>query len=181
MRAAQIATTGTAMKAARKAGGLTQRDLAKQEGVSREAVQYWEAKAIVPLRYGAPCAFAKVLQLPELAKNFPNNAHAGDGVIRGDGKLPPRLKPTLKRRWCYGGNARPNVNPAAAWSAWPRRARAASAGISQRRAARGASFTVANRLVLGRRRGRLGLPRRNSGAGRRGGRRWPSNTNFQSH
>ncbi len=77
MRAAQIATTGAALKATRKAAGLTQLALAQRAGVSREAVQYWEAKATVPLRYGAPRVFAEVLDLPELAELSRNNARAG--------------------------------------------------------------------------------------------------------
>ena len=72
MRAAHIATTGAALKASRKAAGLTQRALAQRAGVSRECVQYWEAKATVPLRWGAPRAFAEVLDLPESAKIFPS-------------------------------------------------------------------------------------------------------------
>ncbi|TGD42287.1 XRE family transcriptional regulator [Pseudotabrizicola sediminis] len=77
MRAARIATTGAALKASRKAAGLTQRALAQLSGVSREAVQYWEAKNTVPLKWGAPRSFAKVLELPTLADLIPHNARAG--------------------------------------------------------------------------------------------------------
>ena len=76
MRAGRVSITGADLKVSRKAAGLTQRALAQRAGVSREAVQYWEAKATVPLRYGAPRAFAEVLQLPQLADLFPTNARA---------------------------------------------------------------------------------------------------------
>lgn len=77
MRAGRIATTGAALRATRKAAGLTQRALAERAGVSREAVQYWEAKDTVPLKWGAPRSFANVLELPTLADLFPHYARAG--------------------------------------------------------------------------------------------------------
>ena len=59
------AITGADLRAFRKAAKLTQAALADRAGVSRETVQYWERKSRVPLRYGAPANFAKVLDLPE--------------------------------------------------------------------------------------------------------------------
>jgi len=77
MRGGGVGISGASLRASRKAAGLTQRALAQRAGVSREAVQYWEAKATVPLRYGAPRAFAEVLQLPQLADLSRTNARAG--------------------------------------------------------------------------------------------------------
>ena len=41
------AMTGAELRAARKAAKLSQADLAKRVGVSRDTVQYWEAKAAI--------------------------------------------------------------------------------------------------------------------------------------
>lgn len=59
--------TGTELRACRKAANLTQAELAKRAGFARDAVWYWEGKDRVPLRSGAPAAFAKVLGLSENA------------------------------------------------------------------------------------------------------------------
>ena len=65
--------TGAELRAHRKAAGLSQVELAKRAGVARGAVGYWEAKAVVPTRYGAPGRFCDVLGLPYYANS---NAHA---------------------------------------------------------------------------------------------------------
>ena len=46
--------TGAELPAHRKAAGLSQSELAKRVGVSRDTVGYWEAKEVVPTRHGAP-------------------------------------------------------------------------------------------------------------------------------
>ena len=72
----QPAITGADLRAFRKAAKLTQAELAKLAGVSRDTVQYWEAKDRVPLRYGAPAKFAEVLDLPEDAGFSDHSARA---------------------------------------------------------------------------------------------------------
>jgi transcriptional regulator with XRE-family HTH domain len=74
--------TGAELRAHRKAAGLSQSELAKRAGVSRDAVGYWEAKEVVPTRYGAPNRFCEVLEL----RVFPrSNAHArGWGLTMPD-------------------------------------------------------------------------------------------------
>lgn len=64
MAARRYSITGADLRAYRNAAKLTQADLAKRAGVSRDTVQYWEAKERVPLRFGAPAKFAEVLDLP---------------------------------------------------------------------------------------------------------------------
>ncbi|MCB6179040.1 hypothetical protein LHP98_12990 [Rhodobacter sp. Har01] len=58
--------TGAKLREQRMAARLTQAERAARAGFDREAVFYWEAKPVVPLRYGAPRRFAEVLDLPEL-------------------------------------------------------------------------------------------------------------------
>ncbi len=59
--------TGVELRGCRKAANLTQAELARRAGFARDAVCYWEGKDRVPLRSGAPAAFAKVLGLSENA------------------------------------------------------------------------------------------------------------------
>lgn len=56
--------SGADLRRFRKASMLTQTELAKQAGFSRDAVCYWESKDKVPLCNGAPAAFARTLGLP---------------------------------------------------------------------------------------------------------------------
>lgn len=65
--------TGAELRAARKAAKVTQADLAKRIGVSRDTVQYWEAKAQIGW-HGAWRLMAEALGL---RINFPSNARAG--------------------------------------------------------------------------------------------------------
>ena len=66
--------TGADLRAHRKAAGFSQAALAKRAGFARGAVGYWERKAVVPTRYGAPRRFCDVLGV----RHFPpSNAHAG--------------------------------------------------------------------------------------------------------
>lgn len=59
--------TGADLRAHRNAAKLTQADLASRAGVTRDTVQYWEAKERVPLRFGAPAVMAEILGLPKNA------------------------------------------------------------------------------------------------------------------
>lgn len=68
--------TGADLRAHRKAAMLTQADLASRAGVTRDTVQYWEAKERVPLRFGAPAVMAEILDLPKDAGFLHPNARA---------------------------------------------------------------------------------------------------------
>lgn len=65
--------TGAELRAARKAMGMTQAALAARVGVSRDTVQYWEAKAVVK-GWGAGRRMAEALGLRVYWRN---NARAG--------------------------------------------------------------------------------------------------------
>jgi transcriptional regulator with XRE-family HTH domain len=65
--------TGAELRAARKAARMTQADLAKRVGVSRDTVQYWEAKAAIG-SHGAPRLMAEALGL---RINWQSSARAG--------------------------------------------------------------------------------------------------------
>jgi transcriptional regulator with XRE-family HTH domain len=78
----QPAITGAYLRAFRKAAKLTQAALADRAGVRRETVQYWERKSRVPLRYGAPAAFAKALGLPKDAGFLDHYVRAGGWGVR---------------------------------------------------------------------------------------------------
>lgn len=56
--------TGQELAAIRKAAGLTQVELARRAGISRDAVSYWENKSTVRRSSGGVAAIAKVLKLP---------------------------------------------------------------------------------------------------------------------
>lgn len=74
--------TGAELRAHRKAAGLTQAELAKRAGFSRDAVGYWEAKEVVSTRHGAPARFCEVLDLRVLSHHY---AHArGRGLTTPD-------------------------------------------------------------------------------------------------
>ena len=64
--------SGADLRAARKAAGLTQAQLAALTGFDRGAVWYWERKAVVSLREVAPKRFAAALGLPMLDYAAPN-------------------------------------------------------------------------------------------------------------
>jgi DNA-binding XRE family transcriptional regulator len=65
--------TGAELRAARKAAGLTQAAMAERVGVSRDTVQYWEAKPLI-CRWGAGKRMAEALGFAGLSRN---NARAG--------------------------------------------------------------------------------------------------------
>lgn len=65
--------TGAELRAARKAAKVTQADLAKRVGVSRDAVQYWEAKATI----GRRSAGERMAEALGLRINASPNARAG--------------------------------------------------------------------------------------------------------
>lgn len=67
---------GADLRAHRKAAKLTQAELGSRAGVTRDTVQYWEAKERVPLRFGAPAVMAEILDLPKNAGFFHPNARA---------------------------------------------------------------------------------------------------------
>ncbi len=69
--------TGAELRAARKAAKITQADLAKRVGVSRDTVQYWEAKAQIGW-HGAWRLMAEVLGL---RINPPTIARAGGWAV----------------------------------------------------------------------------------------------------
>ena len=62
--------TGAELRAHRKAAGLSHAELAKRTGVSRDAVGCWEAKDVVPTRYGAPFQFCEVRGLRVLSHHY---------------------------------------------------------------------------------------------------------------
>lgn len=65
--------TGAELRAARKAAKISQADLAKSVGVSRDTVQYWEAKPLIG-RWGAWRLMAEALGLRDY---WSSNARAG--------------------------------------------------------------------------------------------------------
>ena len=67
------AMTGAELRAARKAARITQADLAKRVGVSRDTVQYWEAKAQI----GWNGAWRLMAEALGLRINPPTIARAG--------------------------------------------------------------------------------------------------------
>jgi DNA-binding XRE family transcriptional regulator len=72
------ALTGAELRAARKAAGLTQVALAERVAVSRDTVQYWEAKPVI-CRWGAGKRMAEALGLRVY---WHSNARAGGWGIR---------------------------------------------------------------------------------------------------
>ena len=66
--------TGAELRAARKAAKISQADLAMRIGVSRDTVQYWEAKATIGF-HGAWRLMAEALGLREYPTS---NARAGE-------------------------------------------------------------------------------------------------------
>ena len=95
--------TGAELRAHRKAAGLSQAELAKRAGFSRDAVGYWEAKEVVPTRHGAPARFCEVLGLRVLSHHY---AHArGWGLTtpntwqaRLDALVEAKMGPLLARQ-----------------------------------------------------------------------------------
>ena len=65
--------SGADLRAARKAAKITQADLAKRVGVSRETVQYWEAKPTIGRRSAGEC----IAEALGLRINLRSNARAG--------------------------------------------------------------------------------------------------------
>ncbi|WP_082223960.1 helix-turn-helix domain-containing protein [Pseudorhodobacter wandonensis] len=60
--------TGAELRAARKAAGLTQAAMAARVGVSRDTVQYWEAKPVI-CRWGAGKRMVEDLGFAGLSRN----------------------------------------------------------------------------------------------------------------
>ncbi|WP_176559561.1 helix-turn-helix domain-containing protein [Rubellimicrobium roseum] len=74
--------TGAELRAHRRAAGLSQVELARQAGVTRDTVRYWEAKLRVNLHQMAPQRFMEVLGLGGLRNA---NARArGWGLTQND-------------------------------------------------------------------------------------------------
>lgn len=96
--------TGADLRAYRKAAKLTQADLASRAGVCRDTVNYWEAKDRVPLRWGAPAAFASLLEIPENVGLPRLNARArGRGVtlswqVKADAQVEIALAALIERQ-----------------------------------------------------------------------------------
>ena len=73
--------TGSELATLRKAAGLSQVKLARQAGIGRHAVSYWECKAHIPHRWRWPWAveqIGKVLRLPDY--HAPNARARARGV-----------------------------------------------------------------------------------------------------
>jgi DNA-binding XRE family transcriptional regulator len=65
--------TGAELRTARKAARMTQADLAKRVGVTRDTIRYWEAKPLIR-RFGTGARMAEALGL---RINWQSNARAG--------------------------------------------------------------------------------------------------------
>ena len=74
--------TGSELRSHRKAAGLSQQALARGAGVSRDAVQYWEAKAEVDPRGWAPRRLFDALGLKVFCTS--NRARGGWGLTAFD-------------------------------------------------------------------------------------------------
>ncbi len=109
---ARATITGAELRTCRKAAKLTQAELAKQAGFARDAVCYWEGKDRVPLRSGAPAAFAKVLGLSKNAGFSHLYTRAWSWGLLNAGK-DEALRGTQYAR--AGGQG---LSPFAAWQAW---------------------------------------------------------------
>ncbi|WP_246045546.1 helix-turn-helix transcriptional regulator [Rubellimicrobium roseum] len=72
--------TGAELRAHRRAAGLSQEELARRAGVTRDTVHYWEAKPRVNLHQMAPRRFVEVLGLGGLCDAI---ARAGMGSYSG--------------------------------------------------------------------------------------------------
>ena len=79
--------TGAELRAARKAAKLSQVALAERVGVSRDTVQYWEAKPHI----GRRSAGERMAEALGLRINFPSNAHAGGWGDTGRREEPARM------------------------------------------------------------------------------------------
>ncbi len=80
--------SGADLRRHRRDAGLTQTQLAKRAGVSRETVQYWEAKPAIDWRFGAPNRFAEALGLRVYVTT---NARVGGWGLRLDREIETRL------------------------------------------------------------------------------------------
>lgn len=87
--------TGAQLRARRKSAGLSQTALATQAGVSRDAVQYWEAKGEVDVRGWAPRRLLGVLGVKVYQR--PLRARAGWGVTPFDA-MQTRLEAMVEAR-----------------------------------------------------------------------------------
>lgn len=76
--------TGAELRRLRKAAGLNQSQLAKKAGPARGAVSYWENKALVEIRHGAPKAFMVALGIEFLPYSATSTRERGDGVLFND-------------------------------------------------------------------------------------------------
>ena len=76
--------TGAELRARRKALRLSQVELARRAKMSRDAVQYWERKAVVDPRQVGPRRFFEVLEVQDYPTR-PAYARAGWGLTPGNG------------------------------------------------------------------------------------------------
>lgn len=73
--------TGAGLRAARKAAGLTQVELAQRAGIGRQAVQYHEALDRIDLRGWAVGRIRAVLGAEAVPDYVTSNAHAGGWAL----------------------------------------------------------------------------------------------------
>ena len=85
-----IGPSGTALRAARNAAGLSQSVLGAKAGIGRHAVSYWECKTTIDRRGWAVQRMAKAVpQIAALLQGFDPNTHArGTGLRLPQGSLP---------------------------------------------------------------------------------------------
>jgi hypothetical protein len=92
--------SGVALRAARKAAGLSQTALGALAGVGRHAVSYWECKPTIDRRGWAVQRMAKaVAQIAALLQDYHPNTHAcGMGLSHGLSGLPDYSRPSAGAR-----------------------------------------------------------------------------------
>ena len=92
--------SGAALRAARKAAGLSQSALGAKAGIGRHAVSYWECKPTIDRRGWAVERMAKaVQQIAALLQGFDTNTHAREmGLSRGVSGLPDYSRPSVGAR-----------------------------------------------------------------------------------
>ena len=106
MRSPEVLTDAK-LRARRKALKMSQAELARRTGYSRDTVRYWEKKGVIEARYGAPQAFVVAL---ELRTHFASNARRGEVLLssRPSGSC-SRKRP----RWSWRGREREKAKAAA--------------------------------------------------------------------
>lgn len=76
--------TGADLRAARKAAGLSQIDLAQRARIGRHAVQYWEGKARLSQRSWAVRRMAEALGLRDISTPLRAGAGWGDRLLAAE-------------------------------------------------------------------------------------------------